>query len=106
MSFSKIISIYNKFGLYTILSNAIYKIKYCKIKNYFRKDKISLEKFILIVKSILLGLFLFGTGMIGIAIRYFLMRCYDEFKESFKFFCISCFIITFILVILYLYKKW
>lgn len=101
MSFSKIISIYNKFGLYTILSNTIYKIK-----NYFRKDKISLKKFILIVKSILLGLFLFGTGMIGIAIPYFLMRCYDEFKESFKFFCISCFIITFILVILYLYKKW
>lgn len=106
LSFPKIIGIHNKFGLYSILSNMLYKIECSKIKNYFRRDKINLEKLLLIVKSILLGLFLFGTGMAGMAIRCFLMRRYTDFKESFRFYCISCFIISLIIVFVHLYKSW
>lgn len=93
-------------NVYSILSNMLYKIECSKIENYFRKDKINLEKLLLIVKSILLGLFLFGTGMVGMAIRCFLMRCYADFKESFRFYYISCFIISLIIVIVHLYKNW
>ena len=84
----------------------IYKIEYSKIKNYFRKEKINLEKFILIIKSILLGLFIFGMGIVSAKIQCFLRHDPDNFKESFKFFCISSFIISLIIVIQYLYKNW
>lgn len=36
----------------------------------------------------------------------FLRHCYDDFKESFKFYCVSSFIISLIIVIQYLYKNW
>ncbi len=75
----------------------IYKIEYSKIKNYFRKEKI---------KSILLGLFIFGISMVGAKIQCFLRHDPDNFKESFKLFCISFFIFSLIIVISYLYKNW
>ena len=84
----------------------IYKIECSKIKNYFRKEKINLEKFILIIKSILLGLFIFGMGIVSAKIQCFLRHDPDNFKESFKFFCISFFIFSLIIVISYLYKNW
>ena len=84
----------------------IYKIEYSKIKNYFRKEKINLEKFILIIKSILLGLFIFGMGIVSAKIQCFLRHDPDNFKESFKLFCISFFIFSLIIVIPYLYKNW
>lgn len=77
-----------------------------EIKNYIKKDKINLEKFVLIIKGMLLGLFIFGMGMVSAEIQCFLRHCYDDFKESFKFYCVSSFIISLIIVIQYLYKNW
>lgn len=77
-----------------------------EIKNDIKKDKINLEKFVLIIKGILLGLFIFGMGMVSAKIQCFLRHCYDDFKESFKFYCVSSFIISLIIVIQYLYKNW
>lgn len=84
----------------------IYKIECFKIKNYFRKEKINLEKFILIIKSILLGLFMFGMGIVSTKIQCFLRHDPDNFKELFKFYCGSLFIFSLIIVISYLYKNW
>jgi hypothetical protein len=54
----------------------------------------------------LLGLFIFGMNMVGAKIQCFLRHDPDNFKESFKFFCISFFIFSLIIVISYLYKNW